>query len=265
MLVPLYIIMDGAFIPHLGKKLRDAGYDIADGQLEKEYGRALRCYALQQPETPMKQKVKIPERDTSDISSLPKKKTPSKEPQPQPPKKKTQAAEKHRCERMKRGGEGCTKNAMRSIDEDGTKRWYCGTEKSGCYKSILEQQKKSQHSNIAKTPKSSKPKKTNQQIDTLMDKLSMAQKSTLEFQRIKNAKLGSINLNPKYRFVCNDEKVVFGKLVGDDIARLTPEDIKLLDEKGCPYTEQKIGDDTEEEDKPNSDDTTEEVSESEMS
>ena len=52
--------------------------------------------------------------------------------------------EKHICSRLPRGKiAACGKNAKNRINEDdGTVNWYCGTENSGCYKSILLAQKK---------------------------------------------------------------------------------------------------------------------------
>ncbi len=61
-------------------------------------------------------------------------------------KKKTSKSEKssetqenddkmHKCERVLRGGNGCSKNAKRCIEYSNSDiMWFCGTEKGGCYK-----------------------------------------------------------------------------------------------------------------------------------
>ena len=219
---------------HIAAALVQLGHEIPDEDMYKGYIKGMRSFYSKEAITPQKPKTKIPEREYSDISSLPKKKTIPATPVEKP---KKQSAEKHSCERKKRDGSDCPKNAIRSIEIGGNTHWYCGTEKSGCYKSVMEQQKKTQQQNITdlstKTAKSKK--KSNQQIDSLLDKLSTAAKNTLEFQKIKDPKLGMIHLNAKYRFVCNDNKVVIGKLSGDKIIDLTDEDIKILDNLKCSY------------------------------
>jgi hypothetical protein len=58
------------------------------------------------------------------------------------------------CERKPRGkSENCGKTAKMSIkSEDGVERWYCGTEKSGCFKSIKSSVKRQAKVVPLKTP-----------------------------------------------------------------------------------------------------------------
>lgn len=52
--------------------------------------------------------------------------------------KAAKPGEKHSCERVKRGAtEPCGKNAIRSIGTGKQQKWYCGSEKSGCYQSEI--------------------------------------------------------------------------------------------------------------------------------
>lgn len=52
--------------------------------------------------------------------------------------KATSKMTSHLCERIPRGkAEQCGKTAKKSIEENGETHWYCGTEKAGCYHSIL--------------------------------------------------------------------------------------------------------------------------------
>ncbi len=68
-----------------------------------------------------------------------KKKTLVKQTPKKKPFVKSKPLEKHICERTPRGKtEQCGKNAKNGVDDDGTMRWYCGTEKSGCYATILK-------------------------------------------------------------------------------------------------------------------------------
>ena len=72
--------------------------------------------------------------------------------------KTIQNNEKHTCERIPRAKtEPCGKNASRFIEIDGEKHWYCGTEKSACFKSILTAQNRVTKSTASKVP-SSAPK-----------------------------------------------------------------------------------------------------------
>jgi len=67
--------------------------------------------------------------------------------------------EKHTCDRVPRGKtDPCGKNAKNKVDDEGSVFWYCGTERSGCYKSILLAQKR-QKKVAASKPKGKAPAK----------------------------------------------------------------------------------------------------------
>lgn len=68
--------------------------------------------------------------------------------------------QKHACERIKRGQtEPCGKNASRSIGTGKNEHWFCGSDKSGCYRAELNEQAKK--SLQEKNTKSNTSQKTN--------------------------------------------------------------------------------------------------------
>jgi len=95
-----------------------------------------------------------------------------------PPKKQaknddTKLAEKHTCERIKKGqSEKCGKNAMRCVDDGNKKHWYCGTEKAGCYLSELniKAKKDSDKESVSVNNKSTGSKKSSSAPKTNVDR-----------------------------------------------------------------------------------------------
>ena len=68
------------------------------------------------------------------------------------PPKKSHVPDKHSCERIPRGkSEPCGKVAKKCVDEDEETYWYCGTESSGCYKSIIGSTKRQVKAAASKT------------------------------------------------------------------------------------------------------------------
>lgn len=92
-------------------------------------------------------------------------------------------ASKKLCERIQRGKtEPCGKKATNSIiDPKGVEHWYCGSEKTGCYKCMLGQDKKAKNKKMdreiieekarpAKTTKTTSTTKKTSILDTIASK-----------------------------------------------------------------------------------------------
>lgn len=114
--------------------------------------------------------------------------------------------EKHTCDRIPRGKtDACGKSAKNRFEgDDGTVNWYCGTEKSGCFKSILLGQKRQTKLSVSKSksgsnfskkdsvkaPPAKKPSTntgrkiaSNAKTNSLLNKVSKRQ--TLDIKKIK--------------------------------------------------------------------------------
>ena len=110
------------------------------------------------------------------------------EPKKLEPKKKNTKRECRPCERFPaRSDKPCGKNAFRHLEIEGEEKWFCGTEKSGCYKCMLTQKEKViKTSNVNKqtAPKPKKPQKnltqkqirdlSNNATETLVNKITKA-------------------------------------------------------------------------------------------
>jgi hypothetical protein len=123
--------------------------------------------------------------------------------------KKNKPAEKHTCERIKRGQtDHCGKNATKSIGTGKQQKWFCGTEKAGCYSAELNAEakknteKKAVDANVSKVmQKSGKndntkngakggdiSKKTNEERKIVSDNKSKS---------LVHSILGNLNVNKK--------------------------------------------------------------------
>lgn len=133
--------------------------------------------------------------------------------------------EKHQCERIQHGKEDpCGKNAKNEVNG----HWYCGTENSGCYKSILGSIKRNEKAD-KKKPAAEPAKKP-------------ATKKVKSASEVNTRKINGHIVDPERRIVFDKEGtdgVAQGILAQDNktIAPLTKKDIAWLEASGIAYLE----------------------------
>lgn len=179
---------------------------------------------------------------------------------------------KHTCDRIPRGKtDACGKNAKNCIEgEDGNVNWYCGTENSGCYKSILLGQKR-QTKAVASKPRGKQPpgkkesakappakessKASTKKPSTNTDKKSASDVKTksLVHKVTKHQTLDvkKIKVGEKVLWFDSQTRAVFDRdtkeayaILGKDnktIKPLTDEDIRLLEASGVPIRVEEKG------------------------
>lgn len=144
----------------------------------------------------------------------------------------------HTCERMinKRdtGLTRCGKNAKRQLGDC----WYCGTDKSGCYKTMLSRQNKksleaakeaiereSMNGVVEKTPLPKRVAKTPAVLNRFKN-----EKGPFHARKIVTDKYGEIYWNPPSRMVVEkvEDGVVVQGLLGDDNNSIEPLDKKSM-------------------------------------
>jgi len=148
----------------------------------------------------------------------------------------------HECERIPKGkSEQCGKTPTRSIldNESGELRWYCGTEKSGCYKIVF--------ANISKGKTRAKAKKIPKQVSKpstnrgrkeaadaksiiLAKKIIPASDVHISRYETKNGKFVRMEKETRILFRL-DTKEAYGVLAGDDktIKKLGATEIRWLE------------------------------------
>jgi len=166
----------------------------------------------------------------------------------------------HYCENIQRGkqyacgseemakekGVKNRKRATKFIEINGKKSWYCGTEKSGCYKSAKGAAEKAEQKNqVLDNVNTSAPKKSEVEIKSKV--LDNSRRVKLRCKKmILNGK--NIYFDPELLYVANEvTKQVYGKLSLDKktIEDLT-EDINFLDKNDIPFEEKKKNSGSEE-------------------
>jgi len=188
-------------------------------------------------------------------NSIPKKDS-SEELKPKPTKiiklADRDTEEVHYCENIQRGkqyacgsaelakerGVKSRKRATKFIEVNGKKSWYCGTEKSGCYKSAKGAAEKAEQKSQTEskvTSKSSVPKKSEAEVKSKV--LENSRRVKLGCKKIYvDGK--TVYCDPELRYVaCKETKKVYGKLSLDKkmIENLTPEDEEFLDKNGILF------------------------------
>jgi len=110
-------------------------------------------------------------------------------------------AEKHTCERIKRGQtDPCGKNATKSIGTGKQQKWFCGTDKGGCYQAELNAEAKK---NIEKKAVGSNA--TKNKAPQSKSKVNVSKKTNEERKIISDNKskslvhdvIGKLNINKK--------------------------------------------------------------------
>ena len=172
-----------------------------------------------------------------------------------PPPKKTKNVKSqkkgnsdvHKCDRIPRGKtEPCGKNAKNKVKSDGT-HWYCGTEKSGCYKAIMNAVNKSNTKSAPKgkskapAPKTNAGRKSSSDVKskTLVDKLS--KKSVINPRKIKIGK--------ETHYVDSETRILFDKVTKEaygelskdkkSVVPLSKKNIKFVEANGLKIREEK--------------------------
>jgi len=126
---------------------------------------------------------------------------PKKTSKSQPKKSSNKGKEKaeiHTCERKPRGkNELCGKRAKNQIELlDGSKHWYCGTEKSGCAKSMRTYLKRERNKKaVEEISKESIDKSKKKGSTTAAERKKNADKKVIEF--LKKKGIPKVTLNAK--------------------------------------------------------------------
>ena len=159
---------------------------------------------------------KKPERVVPSKKELPPKATQSPASKSSDDDKKT--PDRH-CDRIPRGkNTPCGKSAKHFIEGDGVKNWYCGTENSGCYKSILGAVKRQKKAGATSTPvsspsKSAPTKPTTKQSTTLggRQKDSDAKSKSLinTVTQRRNLDVKKLNVGKKTYWIDYQSRVLF--------------------------------------------------------
>ncbi len=164
-----------------------------------------------------------------------------------PIKTTTPKTQKQTCDRVPKGKtDPCGKGAKRFINIDGKEMWYCGTENSGCFKTMLAESKKLDELKTLKQPKikMTKPVDTTNLKSKVLENIN-ANKPPLHFNKIKTSddKLIWVNKDPreigtrKVRFVSNiDTKQIYGTYsASEGISELNDEDCAYLERCGHAF------------------------------
>lgn len=176
------------------------------------------------------------------------------------PKKNTNNdGEKHTCVRVKRGQtEPCGKNAKNEYDG----QWYCGTEKSGCYKCIIGAAARKSANDNPSIKRTSGSSKTSKSTGTLEDrKKNAAKKSQTLIQKVNESRILNIRKvemsNGKSVFMEEETRILFnpktkeayGKLnkKQTEIKKLSDENIRWLEANNHSIKQEESDDESEDE------------------
>lgn len=192
-----------------------------------------------------------------------KKKTEPKKAVTPPPKKQVKDApvakktdktvEKHLCERIKKGqSEKCGKNASKCIEEGKKKRWFCGTEKGGCYHSELNilAKKESEKESVSKNAKSTATKKSSAPKTNEDRKVSSEVKSKSLVQKVikqldilpKKVNGKTLHMEKISRALIDPNTREFYGILDDDNQTVLPLDsktIKMVESAGHTIRQEK--------------------------
>jgi len=152
----------------------------------------------------------------------------------------------HTCERVLRGKtEPCGKKAKNSVVEDEEVHWYCGTEKSGCYKCVLGAANRAKVSTAKKGMERASTKKKGGNAQRLSEAdiksralvNSVTGMKTLNIGAVRDKKTGTkYYMESTRRFLVDrNTNSVYGKLSDDKkfkVLALSQSDVKFLEGKG---------------------------------
>lgn len=161
--------------------------------------------------------------------------------------------EKHTCERIPRGKkDACGKRAKNFIEDGEEKHWYCGTEKSGCYKTVTGAKAKVSAKAVTSTP-NHKPKKTNIPTTNRGRKEASDSKSASLIHKIvkqKKLEIKSVKSKGKTYWINLENRILFdrytkeayGVLDGDmeTILPLQDSDVRWLEAHGVSIRKEEV-------------------------
>lgn len=127
-----------------------------------------------------------------------------------------QKNETYKCERIPRGKtDPCGKLAKKSIEVEGKLRWYCGTENSGCYHSILGSTNKKEKNEKSKVSSDYVPKKSSEDIksQSLIHKLIKKEELLTRSMNVGGVK---VYIHPDSRVLFHRNRKAYGILDKDD-------------------------------------------------
>lgn len=181
------------------------------------------------------EKQNIPQRDGSINSSIPSKKTLAAV------TKKTSKTGviKHACERIPKGkSDPCGKPSKRTLMIGDVERWYCGTEKSGCFKPSLAESKKLTNVTNEEKIKKKKTEKVSLSASEVKAKV-LKPKEPLQFRPLKLDNGKTVVFNKTYKYLLNkDTNEVYGKLTKtQDVDALTKDDEAILESYDVAFSQ----------------------------
>lgn len=170
----------------------------------------------------------------------------SKEPEPDSElKKQGQRSKDHKCQRIKRGGELCNKKPTRLLlKPDGTERWLCGTQKSGCYKvEFGNMNKKVVKTSTTKAPttKSERKEVADSRSRILANKIITSK--DVHVSKFKTKAGDVVRMEKETRILFRvDTAKAYGVLDKDDktIQLLTSKEVQWLEAHGFKFEEDKV-------------------------
>lgn len=152
------------------------------------------------------------------------------------------------CERVKRGkSEPCGVKATNSIvDEKGVEHWYCGSEKTGCYKCMLGQEKKVKNKKVDKQiiAEKSETKKTVSSVKkpNILDAVA-AKQHTVNPKKYQTKTNGIVFLEMEQRILFDPEtREAYGCLDDDNdtILPLTKKQLGWLEVHNLPIRDNEV-------------------------
>ena len=144
--------------------------------------------------------------------------------------KKAASKSSHTCERIPRGkSEPCGKPAKNSIDVEGEEKWYCGSEKVGCYHSVL--------SSVSKVEKGNKAKKVSKANDSDEEKKPAKQVTKQPAKSPKKTQAEIKSQSLIHKIIKKDNIVTRTILVKGDKLHIHPESRVLFRRDGVAYGE----------------------------
>lgn len=206
------------------------------------------------PSSSKKEKVSSSKKEEDDTLSFIKKNAGTSKKKESSVSSVSSSVSSKKCQRIPRGKtEICGKAAKNKVEDNGEEKWYCGTEKSGCYSSVISalgkkekntRDKKSSPTVIAPTPKKN-PSEIKSQ--SLVHKIIQTEKITTKGIMVDGKKLF---MHPDTRILFNRDKKAYGELSKDDktILPISDKNIRWLEATNTFIEDQKKEEEEEETD-----------------
>ena len=146
------------------------------------------------------------------------------------------APAKRTCDRIPRGkDEPCGKTAKNELDG----KWYCGTEKSGCYKSMISEKVKAKSTDEPKSKsKAAKGKNGDEILDETLVGKTVKKSTAFHAKKVVLPDGTEIHVDPKTKIVFHRDRTAIGSLNKDKIVPLSDEQIRILETNNIPYRQE---------------------------